>query len=430
MCSIFGRVTKEGEKVDKCWEIGDLPPEETELMLALTMVPGIGPAGFHRLFAAFGSAQGVFAASGPEIMATYPQLKPESLEGLLAGPNIRAVRHQAETCLRLGVRIVSHRSPAYPAPLLTLAQPLPFIFMQGQWQADDRKALAVVGTRYPSNYGSGIARTLSLGMAEAGFTIVSGLARGIDTMAHEAALAAGGRTVAVLGSGLDWIYPSENIPLAKRIMEKGCLLSEFPMGTAPHASHFPRRNRFISALSLGTLVVEAGNDSGALITAEFAMEQGREVFAVPGMVQNPGTRGPHKLIQEGAHLVENHSDIICILQGMSQAVPARRVKTEDSASAKSNGKVDATDAIPTAGEADLNDVEGDSFQGGLGLDSETRALLAIMGRKAMTLDAISSQARLLPGLRDAPSHRLLTGLLELELKGKVKRMPGALFRCS
>ncbi len=430
MCSIFGHVRKEGDKVDKCWEIGDLSPEETKLMLALTLVPGIGPAGFHRLLAAFGSAQGVFAVSGPEIMATYPQLKRESLEGLLAGPNLRAVRHQAETCLRLGVRIVSHRSPAYPAPLLTLAQPLPFIFMQGQWQAEDRKALAVVGTRYPSNYGSGMARNLSLGMAEMDFTIVSGMARGIDTMAHEAALAVGGRTVAVLGSGLDWIYPSENIPLARRIIEKGCLLSEFPMGMAPHATHFPRRNRLISALSLGTLVVEAGNDSGALITAEFAMEQGREVFAVPGMVQNPGTRGPHKLIQEGAHLVETHGDIIRVLQGMSQAVPARRVKTEDRGSAESRGKVAAPDAIPAAVETEDNDVEGNSLRSGLGLDAETRALLAIMGRKAMTLEAISSQARLLPGLRDAPSHRLLTGLLELELKGKVKRMPGALFRCA
>lgn len=419
------------QALESCWDAGDLPPDEVKSMLALCLVPGIGPAAFRRLLDGFGSAEGVFGAASPELSAACPLLKSESLEGILAGPNMRAVRHQEETCLRLGVRIVSHRSPAYPAPLLTLANPQPFLFMQGEWRAEDRKAIAVVGTRYPSGYGARMARELSLGMSESGFTVVSGLARGIDTLAHEAALSAGGRTVAVLGSGIDWIYPNENIPLSRRIAAKGCLISEFPMGTAPHATHFPRRNRFISALSLGTLVVEAGNDSGALITAEFAMEQGSEVFAVPGAVQNPGSRGPHKLIQEGAHLVETSGDIIRVLQGLSQAVPARRVVVDASVS---GSLLEAEDVAEVRSEAERGASEARSkdgasaLDGALGLDGEARELLALMGRESLSLDAIAEKARGKAGLKDAPAHRLLTGLLELELKGKVKRMPGALFR--
>ncbi len=445
--------------MDNCWDTADLPPDEIKLMLALTLVPGVGPATFRRLLDAFGSAQGVFGAVSDELRAACPHLKPESLAGLISGPNLRAVRHQEESCQRLGVRIVAYRSPAYPAPLLSLPFPVPFLFMQGEWRREDGRALAVVGTRYPSSYGKDMARKVCLGLAESGFTVVSGLARGIDTVAHEATLAGGGRTAAVLGSGLDWIYPNENMPLARRIAQQGCLISEFPMGTAPHATHFPRRNRLISALSMGTLVVEAGNESGALITAEFALEQGREIFAVPGPVHNPGARGPHKLIQEGAHLAESHVDIIRVLQGMSQAVPARRVlQTDEGPSAMKNGSKAIRDGRRGIGEGPLEkeglfrslegranvavlvglDLEAASKVGeteesnsavsGLGLDGESRVLLSVLGSVPMSLDAISAQARMKAGLREAPAHRLLAGLLELELKGKVKRMPGALFQ--
>lgn len=442
-----------------------MPPEEIKRMLALSMAPAVGPATFHRLMDAFGSAEGVFGAAAAELTAVCPQLKAESLAAILAGPNLRDVRFQEETCMRLKVRIVSDRSSLYPEPLRTLPQPPPFLFVAGAWRPEDRKALAVVGTRYPSGYGTRMARELSSGMSEAGFTVVSGLARGIDTLAHEAALAAGAHTVAVLGSGLDWIYPPENVPLARRIAKQGCVLSEFPMGVAPHATHFPRRNRIISALSLGTLVVEAGNDSGALITADYAMDQGREVFAVPGAVHQPGSQGTHKLIQEGAHLVERAADIIRLLQGTSQAVPARRFAmsgtTEDSGVAEDNGVTEdggapdeAFDLAPLADVpdqealfliADQSDGRGPRFvdkwipvresdaptaleSAASGLDEEARSLLSLIGREALTLDAIAEKARGKPRFRDAAPHRLLAGLLELELKGRVKRMPGALFR--
>lgn len=459
-----------------------MPPEEIKRMLALAMAPGVGPATFHKLMRAFGSAEGVFAAAAPELTAVCPHLKAESLNAILSGPNLKAVRFQEETCLRLKVRIVSDRSSGYPAPLRSLPQPPAFLFLAGEWRPEDGKALAVVGTRYPSGYGSRMAKELSAGIGEAGFTVVSGLARGIDTLAHEAALAAGSRTAAVLGSGLDWIYPPENVNLARRIAKHGCLISEFPMGVAPHANHFPMRNRIISALSLGTLVVEAGNDSGALITADYAMEQGREVFAVPGAVHQPGSQGTHKLIQEGAHLVERAADIIGVLQGTSQAVPARRFALAVTAPGRYDGdgvamdmfseggeseaeapipslaetdeaapaRISATEPVSQAAQAAPGSRPADKWipvqalvipakdtgaptaleSAAAGLDEEARSLLSLIGREAISLDAIAEKARKKPRFRDAAAHRLLAGLLELELKGRVKRMPGALFRLS
>lgn len=464
--------------METCWDGGDLPPEDLRKMLALAMIPRVGPAMYHRLVSAFGSAESVFGASAAELTAVCPQLKGEALEAIQAGPNLKAVKFQEETCTRLKVRLVSERSSAYPAPLRTLPQPPPFLFIAGEWRPEDRQALAVVGTRFPSAYGMRMARELTAGMGEAGFTIVSGLARGIDTLSHEAALSAGARTVAVLGSGLDWIYPPENVSLARRIAKAGCVISEFPMGVAPNATHFPRRNRLISALSLGTLVVEAGNDSGALITADYALDQGREVFAVPGAVHQPGSQGTHKLIQEGAHLVERAADIVNLLQGTTQAVPARRFSLaavgagrDDSPSSAppSSASPDSIligvplelefgktwQAVPYAetpdgeapageapvGEAPVGDAPARESAplaeaptaletAAAGLDEEARSLLSLIGREPVTLDAIAEKARRKPRFRNAAPHRLLAGLLELELKGRVKRLPGALFRLS
>jgi DNA processing protein len=446
--------------METCWDGGDLPPEDLRKMLALTMIPRVGPALYHRLMGAFGSAEAVFGASVAELTAVCPQLKGEAMEAIQAGPNLKAVKFQEETCARLKVRLVCERSSAYPAPLRTLPQPPPFLFIAGEWKPEDGQAVAVVGTRFPSAYGMRMARELTAGLGEAGFTIVSGLARGIDTLSHEAALSAGVRTVAVLGSGLDWIYPPENVPLARRIAKQGCVLSEFPMGMAPHATHFPRRNRLISALSLGTLVVEAGNDSGALITADYALDQGREVFAVPGAVHQPGSQGTHKLIQEGAHLVERAADIVNLLQGTTQAVPARRFSLAAVAAVAAVGAGREEGTAPseppeplligvplelefgTSWEAvaDAESPVGESAPtveaptaletAAAGLDEEARSLLSLIGREPVTLDAIAEKARRKPRFRNAAPHRLLAGLLELELKGRVKRLPGALFRLS
>ena len=436
--------------METCWEGGDLPPNELKSMLSLALAPGVGPVSWHRLVEAFGSAEGVYAAAAAELTAVCPQLRAESLQAILGGPNHKAVRFQEETCQRLRVRIVSMRSDAYPELIRQLPHPPPFLFVAGDCRACDRSAIAVVGTRYPSGYGSRMAKEMGTGLVEAGFTLVSGMARGIDTLAHEAAMAAGGRTLAVLGSGLDWIYPPENVPLAKRIAKHGALITEFPMGTPPHPTHFPRRNRIISSLSLGTLVVEAGNDSGALITADFALDQGREVFAVPGAVHQPGSMGTHKLIREGAHLVERASDILAILEGTSQAVPARRFALPPPAAsapaiapiARSRPGRPAQEAkpvslleLPSSETGPMGPAATALEAAAADLDDEARSLLGVLEREPMTLDAIAAKARQAPApasggprLRDAKPHRLLTGLLELELKGRVKRMPGALFR--
>jgi DNA processing protein len=468
--------------MEAIWEGGELPQDELQRMLSLSMAQGVGPATFHRLLEGFGSAEAVYAASKTELTAVVPNLKDDPLKAILAGANLRAVRFQEESCQRLKVRIVCFRSEAYPGPVKALPHPPPFLFMAGAWLPEDAQAMAVVGTRHPSVYGARMAREMALGLAEQGFTIVSGLARGIDTLAHDTAIRYGSRTLAVLGSGLDWIYPPENANLARSIARQGALISEFPIGMAPHATHFPRRNRLISSLSLGTLVVEAGNDSGALITADYALDQGREVFAVPGPVHQPGSQGTHRLIREGAHLVERAADILAVLQGTSQAVPSRRFIPETAVrrglpgeslalvaqspqrpgpaslpSPASGGweafprlpMPDLFSSEPAACGADAGALAGSAGAdaavvpialaeetlsstaleaAAAGLDEEARSLLSILGREAQSLDAIAEKARRKPRFRDAKPHRLLTGLLELELKGRVKRMPGALFR--
>lgn len=429
-------------------------------MLALSLAPNVGPATFHRLLEAFGSAEAVFTASAADLTAACPGLKAATLEAVLKGPDMKAIRFQEEACAPLGARIVSWRSETYPDPLLSLSHPPPFLFVAGEWRPEDRRAVAVVGTRHPSAYGTRMAREMTLGLAEEGFVIVSGMARGIDTLAHDAAIKAGARTLAVLGAGLDWIYPPENASLAKSIARQGALITEFPMGKAPHATHFPRRNRLISALSLGVLVVEAGNDSGALITADYALDQGREVFAIPGAVQHPGSRGTHKLIREGAHLVERAADIVAVLEGMTQAVPMRRFASPErtriiasgpghagwkglstsarQASLPLSREPAATGATPEArpGQGDAgaavvpSDIHPDSVSGepSGSLDEESRALLSFLDRQGRTLEVIAEKARGRPGWTEAKPQRLLSGLLALELKGRVRRMPGALFR--
>ncbi|MBI4280006.1 MAG: DNA-protecting protein DprA [Armatimonadetes bacterium] len=209
---------------------------------------------------------------------------------------------------------------AYPAGLRNIYDPPPVLYLRGRLVPEDVLAVAVVGTRRPTPYGLAAAERIAGDLARAGLTVVSGLARGIDGAAHRAALRAGGRTVAVLGCGVDVAYPPEHRRLIDDMVRHGAVLSEFPPGTPPRRQHFPRRNRLISGLSLGVVVVEGAEDSGALITADFALDQGREVFAVPGPIFAPQSRGPHWLIAQGARLVADAADILEEL-GMRQSVP-------------------------------------------------------------------------------------------------------------
>lgn len=210
-----------------------------------------------------------------------------------------------------GIELVTWRQDKYPRLLKEIANPPPLLYVRGEFVPSDEWAIAVVGTRRSTAYGRQITQELVVGLVQSSITIISGLARGIDAIAHRAALEAGGRTIAVLGSGLDIIYPAENRALAERIeRNSGAVISEYPLGTPPDAGNFPARNRIVSGLSLGVLVVEAGKRSGALITANLALEQDREVFAVPGNVTSPASKGTNRLIQQGAKLVSSVEDIL------------------------------------------------------------------------------------------------------------------------
>jgi len=230
-----------------------------------------------------------------------------------------------------GVKVLTSEDEAYPARLKEIDQPPPVLFVRGEWLADDQFSVAIVGTRRATAYGRQVTEQLAAYLASNGITIISGLARGVDELAHSAALAAGGRTAAVLGSGVDRVYPPENRALAEKIMRSGALLSDYPLGTAPESSNFPPRNRIISGLAMATIVVEAGETSGALITAEFAAEQGRDVFAVPGSILAPQSKGTNKLIQNGALPLLSPDDVLQALHlgraGEQRA--ARRVLPAD-----------------------------------------------------------------------------------------------------
>jgi len=275
----------------------------------LLAADGIGPVLFRQLVKRFGSPGQVLAASLKELCA-LPHIDEKRAQAILEAAKKPLSSSWTSQLERLGVTVLTCEEPNYPRRLLTINDYPPLLFVRGQFTERDDLAVAVVGSRRASTYGQRVAKRLVEGLVERGLTVVSGLARGIDSVAHRAALAAGGRTIAVLGCGVDVDYPVENSSLADRIAEGGAVVSEFPLGTEPEAGHFPRRNRLISALSFGVVVVEAREKSGALLTAHLAADQGREVFAVPGNIDQPRSQGPHRLIQEGAKLVQSVEDIL------------------------------------------------------------------------------------------------------------------------
>lgn len=287
-----------------------------------------------------------------------------------------------------GRRLVSYRGPGYPERLLHLHQPPPVLHLAGPGELD-RPSVAVVGTRSATSYGRRAARDLAGGLARAGWTVVSGLARGVDAAAHRAALDAGGRTAAVLGSGMEHRYPASNRELYRRIEGHGLLVSEFPPEQAPRRWTFPKRNRIIAALSSGVVVVQAPRRSGALITAEQALELGREVFAVPGPVGSPASEGTHDLLRSGAPLAARAADVLEVLEDRPRA-PQRELELE----------VEVTSSV---------DAEGG------------RSVWEALQRGAETLEELRESSRL-------PAGRLLAVLAELELAGRVRALPGDRYR--
>jgi DNA processing protein len=270
--------------------------------LALRGIPKVGPVLFHRLVQAFGSPAQVFQTPLAELRALRG-VSHTLAQSILGFRQWDRVEEHLSRLGNFGAEILTLDDPGYPVRLKEIPFPPPLIFVKGEIQPKDSLALAMVGTRNASYYGKKTCRSLAKELARRGVTVVSGLARGIDTVAHLGALEGGGRTLAVLGCGMDVVYPPENLELYGRIQESGALISEYPLGTPPEAHNFPRRNRIISGLSLGVLVVEAGVKSGTQITAQCALEQGREVLAVPGPINSPTSVGPHHLIQTGAKLV-------------------------------------------------------------------------------------------------------------------------------
>ena len=286
--------------------------DTTRYYLGFNLTPGIGPARLSRLTELFGSVEAAWQAPAGLLMASG--LDAKSIEALLTTRERVDLDRELARAERLGVQILCIDNPAYPDLLRQTPQPPPLIYIRGSLTSADEWALAVVGTRGPSDYGREATRRVAGELAAAGVTIVSGLALGIDALAHQAALESGGRTIGVLACGVDVPYPERNRGLAEQISENGALISEYPLGIAPIPNNFPARNRVISGLARGTLVVEAGERSGALITVEFALEQGREVFAVPGPIFNPKSAGCNRLIRNGATLVTCANDM---LEGMN-----------------------------------------------------------------------------------------------------------------
>jgi DNA processing protein len=352
--------------------------------LALRRIKGLGCVGCKKLTARFADPEKIFAASRPEL-EQVEDLRAEAVDGILHFNEWAEVDDEIGRVRAAGIALVGFNDNEYPARLRAIADPPPLLYVKGEFTGADDKAVAIVGSRSASDYGRRVARDLARGLASLGFTVVSGMARGIDGMAHETALNAGGRTIAVLGSGVERAYPPEHDKLYQRIGENGAVISELPLGTKPLAFNFPARNRLISGLSLGVVVVEATEKSGSLITASLAVEQGREVFAVPGEVGSSRSRGAHRLIRQGAKLVENVDDIL-------EEIAPQLLTVSGAAHA-------APLALPQNAGADA------------------RKIFALLQDGALQVDQVIEKS----GLAVA---RVLQILLELELQGYVRQLPG------
>lgn len=285
--------------------------DDLRYWVGFSLARGIGPVRLRTLIEIFGSVEAAWKASEAALRST--KLNDRVIDSLLQ------IRHQHDLDAvlarveREGVRVLTWESPDYPVLLAQLTDAPPVLYVRGAITPADEWAVAMVGTRKATVYGREVARRLAEELGRSGVTVVSGLARGIDGIAHKAAIEAGGRSIAVLGSGVDQVYPPEHRRLAEAIADNGAILSDYPLGTKPEAQNFPPRNRIISGLSLGTIVVEAGLHSGALITADFALDQGREVFAVPGSILSPGSSGCNRLLRDGAHVLTEVRDVLEVL---------------------------------------------------------------------------------------------------------------------
>jgi len=302
------------------WMVGEVNVgDKIRYWIGFNRVSGIGPTRLRTLLDAFGNLETAWHAPAEDLLAAG--LGPKTVQTLVETRERLDLDQEIARVAALGIHVTTWQDEDYPVRLKDIYSPPPVLYVWGEIKPQDRWAAAVVGTRRATAYGKAIAREVSGALAASGVTVISGLARGIDSIAHQAALEAGGRTLAVLGSGLDLIYPPEHRKLAESIVENGAILSDYPLGTRPESRNFPPRNRIISGLSMAVIVVEAGVGSGALITADFAVEQGREVFAVPGDIHRRASQGTNRLIRSGAHPLVSPEDV---LEALNLDVVARQ----------------------------------------------------------------------------------------------------------
>ena len=360
--------------------------------LGLRGVKGLGAGSISRLVRHFGSAQAVQSASVHELtseggvshsIAEHIRQSPDADTQIIIKREMKALEQGSHT-------IVTILDALYPARLKTIHDPPPFLYVSGQLEEKDHQAIAIVGSRHATPTGCAFTQELSRELASCGFTIVSGLARGIDRAAHQGALAGSGRTVAVLGCGIDRTYPVEHKALRAQMELQGAVVSEFPFGAVPHGYHFPQRNRVISGWTLGVVVAEAKESSGSLITARMAIEQDREVFAVPGAVTNELSRGPHQLIKQGAKLVDCVDDILEeLMPQLEGAANQQRIQYADIARSPA-----------------------------FSLDKEEEELYDRITLEPIGLEELISQGTL-------SASEVMSLLLSLEMKGAVRQIPGS-----
>jgi DNA processing protein len=366
--------------------------------LALMLTPGLGPTKARRLVEHFAGVQGIFAATLTELEATGIQAV--AAQSLGTGRSMEMANDELARACAAGVHLVSLGDCAYPLPLKQIYDPPLVLYVRGDVAVLSRPGIALVGTRHPTPYGMGMAERLACDLAGRGLVIFSGLARGVDSAGHRGAIAAKGKTVAILGTGVDVIYPKENTRLGDQILSLGgAIVSEFPLATFPAPQNFPIRNRIISGISAGVLVVEAAEYSGTRITSRCALEQNREVFAVPGNVTNKNSWGPNTLIKQGAKLVATWEDVW-------EELPVEiRLALEPAAGSES----------PGGGTASLFQEEA------LG-PHEKKILALLKSDEATQIDEIVERLE-----RDLSSSEIFAALFELELSGKVKQLPGKNF---
>ena len=402
---------------------------ETKSLIHLNLIPGIGNHTIQRLLAAFGSAERAVAATSEEL-AQIDGLTPDVRRQLVDGRSRAPLAQEIELIERHQCRIVTINDDTYPPLLKQIDDPPALLYIIGDFPPQDAPSIAIVGSRSPTEYGKTISQQLSHQLAERGITVVSGFARGIDTCVHRGALEAGGRTVAVFGSGLSIIYPETNTALATDITESGALISEFPMTMPPRGRNFPRRNRVISGLTLGTLVVEASERSGSLITARHAAEQGREVFAVPGQIFSGVSRGTHSLINQGATLINSVDDLLDALPqdyagilGQRSAAPmeSRSEVTRQAASRRDRGpKRFNSTSRPQPVEEKSTPASQPKTKVELNLTPDEQTVLSAMDADSVHIDEITRTTQL-------PIGKVSSLLVMLELKGIVQQLPGKQF---